>query len=942
MGELVDGAAAGKFGLAVVEGRAGAGKSALLDALAGQAAARNFRVLRAAGLELERDYPFGSVRQLFEPAMHELDPSVRRELFAGAAALAEALLAGRRTGAQLVDPGFALLHSLYWVLVGITDLGPLALVVDDLQWTDRLSLRFLAFAIRRCEGLPLVVALAHRELAANEQAEALAAVLSGPALVIRPTALSSRSIGLLLAQAVGRKLEDEVVAEAERLTEGNPLYVRELADSFRSAARADVEDQRGLLRSSAPSAVGRRVRIAFARLDGPAQALATAAAILGDEIPLHRAAALAGVDHEDASAAADALVRAEVLVVGEPLRFRHPLVREAVLESIDPRARAAMHGRAARLLIAEGEPPERAAIHLLDSDPAADPEAVSTLRAAAKRAVAEAAPELAVAALRRALREPPDRSARPIVLNELAMVESQVGSPEAVGHFEEAFGCAASLEDVADGAVRYAMQLGVRGKPEAADALIDRVLGSISDRERQLMLEAELCTLALSSEIPGARERLARVSSGLRGESPAERVLLGLHANDAANAGTMGASEAARLVSAALGDGFMLQELGPDSPTYVQMVGALQWMDELDLAERELAAASVEARRRGAAFGLAMASSMIGIIAWKRGQLPRAEAEARAGVEVATQMGWVAAFPFPLVCLIEVLNETGALDEADRLLEKNNLNGPLPESHTITELLGARGRLRLSQIRTELGIHDLEEQAARLDRVQDSPPNLRALLAKSLVPALVQVGREQHARRIATQALRIARAFGQPRFIASSMRAHALAHAGGPDIDQLQEAAEIYERIGAPIDLARTLLDIGSLLRRRRQPAVARDPLRRALDITRACGAHPLAERAEHELRATGARPRRDRITGRDALTASERRIAQLAIDGMTNGQIAQALFITRKTVGTHLEHTYRKLGIHTRDELKRALDAEHELTPDRQPLAVRNRQLAR
>jgi DNA-binding NarL/FixJ family response regulator len=125
----------------------------------------------------------------------------------------------------------------------------------------------------------------------------------------------------------------------------------------------------------------------------------------------------------------------------------------------------------------------------------------------------------------------------------------------------------------------------------------------------------------------------------------------------------------------------------------------------------------------------------------------------------------------------------------------------------------------------------------------------------------------------------------------------------------------------------RTLEDIGIALRRRRQPSAAREPLRRALDLARACGARAVAERAEHELRAAGARPRRDRITGRDALTATESRVANLAIEGMTNRQIAETMFVTKKTVESHLDHVFHKLGIHARGELQRALATSGELS---------------
>ena len=681
----VDATAAGEFGFVVIEGRAGAGKSAILGALATDAEHRGMRVLRASGLELEREYPFGVMRQLFVPVLYELEPAVRREVFAGAAGLAEKLLAEDETvGPRLADPAFALLHSLYWAMVGLTDLVPLALLVDDVQWADPLSLRFLAFALRRSEGLRLLIALARRELPRDEEPDALAAVLSAPASIIRPARLSPAAVGLLLAQAVGHPPEDAVVAEAVRLTEGNPLYVRELADLLSSAGDASSHDALEMLHAAAPAAVGRRVRTALGRLDATEQAVARATAILGDEVPLHRAADLAAVDADSASAAADALADADIFVVGSPLRFRHPLVREAVLESIEPRARARAHARAAKLLIAHGEPPERAAIHLLDSDPSGDPETVTALRAAAKRSYAAAASELAIRALRRAALEPPDRRELPLVLNELGVVEFSVGDEHAFAHFEAAFSSAHTLEELTDGAFPYAWLLINRGRAEEAEALMTRVLGAISDREQRLMLVAELVSTAW--DMPAARERLMRVTAGLTGTSPAERLLLGLRAYGAAYAGEMSASETAPFVIDALGDGFLLAELGPDSPTYARLLAGLNLVDELDLSSRELSAAIAEGRRRGATFGLAFATMLRGIIAWRRGRLSAAEADARVGCEIITQLGWVAGFPYPLAVLIDVLNDAGELDEADQLIEENNFGGSLPAGRAFLEL----------------------------------------------------------------------------------------------------------------------------------------------------------------------------------------------------------------------------------------------------------------
>jgi DNA-binding CsgD family transcriptional regulator len=924
--ELVEAVVAGAPRLVVVEGPAGAGKSAVLNVLAAGAGERGVRVLRATGLELEREYPFGVVRQLFEPALYELDEGARGEVFAGAAALAERVLSGgdSGSGARVDAQGFALLHSFYWALVGLSDLGPVALVVDDVQWADSLSLRFLAFALKRFDGLPVLVALGCRDVAVAERSEALAAVLGSSGSVIRPEPLSPAAIGLLLAGVVGREFGEELVAEAERLTEGNPLYVRELAD-WLSAADEGAGDPVEVIRGAAPAAVGRRVQSTLARLDPAARALAGAAAILGNEVPLARAALLAGVAPAEASACADVLARAGILSVGEPLRFRHPLVLEAALESIEPRSRAREHGRAGKLLMSAGEPPERVAVHLLESDPAGDPEVATALRVAAKRAAAKGALELAIGALRRALREPPPPAELLPVLSSLGGLEMLVGDAAAVGHLEQAFANPGSLDEAGDAVVAYLWLLILRGRLAEAQSLIDRVLAAISDRERRLILEAELCQIALLY-IPSARARLERATVGLTGETPGERLLLGVHACDAMAVGAMTASQVAPLVKQALADPSAF--VWRNAATFHSLTSALVWFDELEAADKAFSDAVADARRRGVAVGMDGPWMWRAIIAWRRGQLLRAEADARTAIEIAVQVGTPEAAPLPAYVVVDVLIERGELAEAERLLEEHNVLTSPPHASWPRDLIGARGRLRLARGQTESGIADFTEALARIDAVGETRPDQRTRWAIWLVPVLMQAGRAEEAGVIADTALVAARGLGVPRYIARGLHASALAHADGPDIDQLQEAVSIYERIDAPLELAHALANLGTALRHRRQSADARDPLRRALDLAHACGALALAERAEHGLRAAGARPRRDRITGRDALTASEQRIAELAIEGMSNRQIAETLFITRKTVESHLEHVFRKLDVHARGQLRQALAAQDQLVP--------------
>jgi DNA-binding CsgD family transcriptional regulator len=169
--------------------------------------------------------------------------------------------------------------------------------------------------------------------------------------------------------------------------------------------------------------------------------------------------------------------------------------------------------------------------------------------------------------------------------------------------------------------------------------------------------------------------------------------------------------------------------------------------------------------------------------------------------------------------------------------------------------------------------------------------------------------------------LREAEAWGTPRAVGMALHAAGLAEGGGArGLELIEQAAAVLEPSPARLEYAHALVDLGSVLRRANQRAASRDPLRRALDVADACGAAPLAERARHELHAAGGRPRRPRTSGVDALTASERRIAHMAASGLSNPEIAQALFVTRKTVEAHLGSAYRKLDIRSRGELSVAL----------------------
>jgi DNA-binding CsgD family transcriptional regulator len=184
----------------------------------------------------------------------------------------------------------------------------------------------------------------------------------------------------------------------------------------------------------------------------------------------------------------------------------------------------------------------------------------------------------------------------------------------------------------------------------------------------------------------------------------------------------------------------------------------------------------------------------------------------------------------------------------------------------------------------------------------------------------LRLGDDREAHRLATEELELAERVGAGRAIGIALRARGLAAGGTDGLADLERAVDELSQSGAYLEHARALADLGGALRRGNRRSDAREPLQTSIEMARACGAIPLAELAHQELRATGARPRRLEFSGVEALTARERQIAELAAHGRSNPEIAQSLFVTRRTVETHLTSVYRKLDIESREELAEAL----------------------
>jgi predicted ATPase len=371
----------GRGRFVVVEGPAGIGKTALLAAARTAAAEGGMRVLRSRATEMETNFAFGVVRQLFEPPLAEASELERADLLQAAAGVAAGTLglAGARPTegppSPGVDPSFAILHGLYWLCANLGAAGPVCLVVDDAHWADASSLRYLAFLITRLEELEVALVIATRPPGAGAEAELLATMTTDPSAdAIRLQPLTRAAVVQLLEAGLGRAPEPDVVDTCLRVTRGTPFLVRELVTAL---------SQEGI--GSGVEKVGRSVHLQLLRLPDHAGELARALAIL-EQSDLLQAARLAGLEELEAADAADLLGTVGILESGRPLTFVHPLVRDGIYSELSSSQRARGHRRAAELLAEQPGANARVAEHLLASEPAGDRWVVDRLVAAARAA----------------------------------------------------------------------------------------------------------------------------------------------------------------------------------------------------------------------------------------------------------------------------------------------------------------------------------------------------------------------------------------------------------------------------------------------------------------------------------------------------------------------------------------------------------------------------
>jgi DNA-binding CsgD family transcriptional regulator len=916
----------------LITGPAGIGKSVLLGVARERALPAGVRVLHGRGRELEGGFSFGVARQLFEPLLAGAVGTERDVLLAGAARRALTALEGEADAAPVAgsDPPFTVVHGLYWLAVNASGIAPVLVAIDDLHWADQASLRFVLYLADRLAGMPVALALTWRTGEAMTPAtadclERLEQIAAGG--VMSPGALSREAVGALLSGAFRTAPGDGFAGSCHAVTGGNPFLVRELIETLRAEGIGPGEAGAGRVAGLGPRSVAQEVALRVARLGPAAGELARAAAILGDEAALRHAAALAGAGLADAAASADRLAGIGVFEPGTPLRFVHSIVRTAVHDDIPEAERGLRHAEAARLLAAEGVDPDVVCAHLLACEPAGSLEVVDRLRVAAARAVGRGAPESAVAYLRRALAETADLSLRAALLHELGLAEKELADPAAPGHLREALDLASDPVQRAAVAPDLAELLVLAGQWDAGAAILQTALEELAECDGQLRERARPAVVRLQTWLAGLAafdphlvgefdQRVGELLATAREQAAEQRTLAaalaGILAWRGEPAGTVRALRDHAL------DGDRLITRGDSHPLMVaQALISAVWLDELAQAEALASQLSAWSQSRGSVAGLATAACVRAAVRVRRGELVAAESDVRTVVEIAAEHGVAFAVPSALYCGADVLIERAELADVAALATRIELDPGLGRTASGAMLREVRGRLALAAGDFAAARAELLSAAGTYESLHLLNPSTCWRSALALTLAAEDPG---EALRLTENDLELARRAGLPRPTGVALRTRGILAGGQQGLDDLCEAAEVLARCGARLEQARALVEFGAALRRANQRTAAREPLRRGLDLAYRCGAGRLAQRATDELRATGARPRRASLTGLEALTPSERRVAEFAAAGMSNPEIAQSIFVTLNTVEGHLRHVYRKLSVSSRAQLPAAL----------------------
>jgi DNA-binding CsgD family transcriptional regulator len=902
----------GRGSCLVLGGRAGRGKSALMDYAVERGRASGARTWVVRARHLASAAPFEVLRRLLGPAVEEAGGV---DALDGAARFAIPLFTPGADLSQGVD------YGCQWLVAWLAERSPLMLAVDDAHWADGASLRVLLDVQADISVQPVTLVVASRPVENPEVQGLLAAMAGAPDCeVLAPGTLSRDAVAEIVTEKLGQPASSAFVDECLKVSRGNAFYLHELLRPYQT----DAQPNRQSFVRNGTLSLRRTVSWRLGELGPEATALAQAAAVMGDGCSLRLAAELARVEEATAVEQASRLEVASILQHGDPVEFLHPLLRAAVEAELPDVVRGELHARAARLLWFSGEPPESVALHLVNSPGSGDAEVAVFLAEEGEAALEAGSIALATQLLRRALEEPAATEELPRILVALGRAEHALGRlDEARQHLEavmesedraHVLTAAAELFDVLIDAGQFAdlgrlhqrvVELEPRGGSLAEVRLQAQLLADVFMAvEPDLALPPELAAIdadAMSVErdidryllvIAAIYERTMQRGTTHRLVDNLRRAVAAL---DGVADGTLSVWDTRAAIEAAtfLADDevteadAILESVAPSVQRLRSSAPALQ----SELEHRRLLSAVAKGDYEDVLAAIALAEQRTAHLEMSR---------FTAGHRFIR--GWIALQRGDYTAAGELLAERGANDTMYPAL------GALlaGEPERVLDMLAAQ---RFST--------DVDGPVTAIE--VELEPHLVASHAYELL------GDRDNALREADREVSIRREYG-PRFrLAQALRRRASFEPARRSVVLLAEALQLAESTPRRPVTVRVLVSYGAALHRVERTAEAREVLYRAIDMAGEMGMERLQEKAHSELVLAGGRPRRVRVTGPQSLTAAQQQAARLAAMGRTNRQIAEDLFVTIKTVETHLAAVYRKLGITTRDALAGALAATSE-----------------
>jgi tetratricopeptide (TPR) repeat protein len=820
---------AGQGTIVLIEGPAGIGKTRLLEELRRRASGSEVLVLTSRAGLLEREFAFGVVRQLLEQVASP-------ELLEGAAAPAGVVLGDSGT----TEGTFPILNGLYRLVERLAGERLVVLCVDDLQWSDPASLRFVAYLARRVAAIPVLIAATVRTGEPEVDESLLADLAQEPVTTaLTPRPLTVDATAKVLGARLDRKPDRVFSAACHEVTAGNPLLLGQLLGAL--AAESIAPDAQGAeaVRAVGPRAVARTVLLRLSRLPSPAGEVARAVAVLGEHPELPAVAALAGTDESTAARAVQGLTRAEILRADESMGFVHPLIRDAVYTELTAPERALQHEQAARLLADLGASPERVAAQLLLSPPRADGWVVTRLREAADQALRRGAPDAAMRLLERAQAEPPPPEQRAALAFELGGSAAYLRGPAGVEPLQRAYAGLSDLQERARAATRLShLLLFVRSPTDGADLArqaAEELPGGLKDLQDGLRA-VRLVAATFGAVDPSEFRALEDVRRGPRGTGPGARALTAMTA--LAVALTCGpSSEASALAREAFAGG--LEQFEITAPVALGSA-ALALGDPAEGLEA-INRYSEHARRQGEILGSIGADLWGGITHIWAGNLPAAmesldrahEGERLWGTKLDAVMAYSAAFT-----ALGRLERGDPHAEVTETLHRIQAEDPRPDGARFW--LASAGELALAEGRLSDAV--LISEHLEPTRPAETHPvwaPWRSIRAR----AMAGLGEPEEARRLALEDLSLARRLGAPWVIGRALRI--LAPLEGPARLQVaREAVHALERTSARLELAKARATLAAALADEGRADEAQAQWTAAADLARACGAEGLARLA--------------------------------------------------------------------------------------------------